>query len=307
MTSLVIDTDTASDDAVAIMLASRSPGVTIRAITIVAGNVPLDLAARNALITLDTLDHPPVPVHLGAAKPLMRPLETAQIVHGDDGMGDIGLADPARVADAGHAVDVLRHIADTEPGQHVLVTLGPLTNIAIALFHDPLFLTKFQHVYSMVGAFDAVGNIHVVGEYNAWADPEAAAVFFDAPGDKTCIGWDAVRRYAVFEPDEQASLSDLGPLGTFANSINVKVTAFELEVAGLPGYTLPDPLAMAVAIDPSLATRAEPHHVTVSTEVLSRGGTFVDHRAASLEPNAVIAWDVDESAFKAMLRAALST
>jgi purine nucleosidase len=305
--SLVIDTDTASDDAVAIMLAARTPGVTIRAITMVAGNVPLDLAARNALITLETLDHPPVPVHLGAHKPLMRPLETAQVVHGEDGMGDIGLRDPERIATPGHAVDVLRHIADTEPGQHVLVTLGPLTNIAMALFHDPLFLTKFQHVYSMVGAFDAVGNIHVVGEYNAWADPEAAAVYFSAVGAKTCIGWDAVRRYAVFEPEEQAALGALGPLGAFANSINVKVTKFELEVAGLPGYTLPDPLAMAVAVNPSIATRLEPHHVTVSTEVLSRGGTFVDHRAASLEPNATIAWDVDEDAFKAMLSLALST
>ncbi|MEN8114675.1 MAG: nucleoside hydrolase, partial [Actinomycetota bacterium] len=139
--SLVIDTDTASDDAVALLLALRAPGAEVRAVTVVAGNVPLEFAVRNAIVTLDLCDAGGVPVHVGAAGPAGRPLETAQFVHGHDGMAGVPLPDPSRAPSRQGAVEALVEIAASEPGVHDLVALGPLTNIAAALDHDAGFLT----------------------------------------------------------------------------------------------------------------------------------------------------------------------
>lgn len=304
MRSLVIDTDTASDDAVALVIALRTPGVRVRAVTTVAGNVPVDQGTRNALITLDLAGGHDVPVYVGLGSPLLRPLETAQFVHGQDGMGGATLPEPTRGADAGHAVDVLRQIAADEPGEHVLVTLGPLSNIAAALLIDPDLLTKFEHTYLMLGAFDGVGNVHAVGEYNAWADPEAAAIVMAAPGHKTCIGWDVSRRYAVVHPADQEALVAAGPLGRFSVDINRSVDDFCRTVSGLDGYDLPDPVAMAVAIDPSIVVRSAAQHVTVGRDEAGRGGTFVDHRLGAAAANTVVASEVDPARFMAMLLAA---
>lgn len=304
MRPFFIDTDTASDDAVALLLAARTPGVSIRMVTTVAGNAPIANCTRNAIVTLDIAGHPEVEVHEGLARPLLRPLDTAQDVHGADGMGGAPLPAPSRSASAEHAVDALRRVARDEPGQHVLVTLGPLTNVAAALVLDPDLLTRFTHTYAMAGAFDGVGNMSGLGEYNVWADPEAAHLFLQAPGDKTFVGWDVSRRYAVMPPDEQAALAAVGPLGRFVIDINRDVDEYARTISGLAGFDLPDPIAMAVAIDPSIVVRSGHHHVNIGRGAVSRGGTIVDHRHDAPAPNAHIAWEVDEARFKAMLTAA---
>ena len=299
--SLLIDTDTASDDAVALLMAARSPHATIRAVTTVAGNVALWRATRNALITLERAGASEVPVFEGLAKPLMRVLETAEFVHGADGMGNTPFDDPVRSAETEHAVDALRRIARDEPGVHTLVTLGPLSTIAAALLVEPALLTQFRGVYLMAGAFDGVGNVHPVGEFNVWADPEAASIVMAAPGAKTFIGWDISRRYAVMHAEEQVALAALGPLGAFAVEINSSVDAFARAQTGLDGYDLPDPIAMAVALDPSIAVECFDAHVTVGLDDIGRGGTFVDHRTGGAAPNATIVRVADEIRFKAML------
>ena len=153
VSSFVIDTDTASDDAVALLLALTDPSVNVRAVTVVAGNVPLDLAVRNALAALALVPGAEtIPVYAGLAQPITRPLETAQNVHGVDGMGGARLPAPKSHVGADHAVDVLRRIARDEPGQHELITLGPLSNVAAALLLDPFLLTKFRRTTMMLGA-----------------------------------------------------------------------------------------------------------------------------------------------------------
>ena len=253
--SIVIDTDTASDDAIALVLAVREPSVEVRAITVVAGNVPLDLAVRNAIVTLDLAGGAMIPLHAGRAEPLARSLDTAQFVHGQDGMGGAPLPDPSRPATSHDAVDELLRIATEEPGRHDLVTLGPLTNIAAALQQAPDFLTKFGHTYLMAGSPDGVGNVHALGEYNVWADPEAATIVFAAPGAKTMIGWNISRTFAVMNDEEQARLAAVGPLGKFAIDINGDVEQYCLDT-GLAGFDLPDPIAMAVALDDSIITES---------------------------------------------------
>tara|TARA_B110000438_G_scaffold292513_1_gene330972 strand:- start:208 stop:1134 length:927 start_codon:yes stop_codon:yes gene_type:complete len=303
--SLVIDTDTASDDAVAIVLAARDPEVAIRMVTVVAGNVPLDLAVRNAIVTLDLVDHCSVPVHAGADQPLRRPLETAQSVHGEDGMGGADLPTPSRRPSTEVAVEALLRVAADEPGQHGLVTLGPLTNIAMALNENPDLLTRFTHTYLMAGSPDGVGNMNALGEYNVWADPEAASIVFDADGAKTMIGWNISRTYAVMAPQETARLRSCGRLGEFAVDINAEVDRF-CRGRGLVGMDLPDPVAMAVALDESIVTEATEERLIVGLDEPTRGAALPDRRFLADLPNLRVVWQVDEAAFKDRLYAACS-
>ena len=301
--SIVVDTDTASDDAVALVLAVREPSVDVRAVTVVAGNVPLDLAVRNAIVTLDLCGGADIPLHGGRGEPLSRPLDTAQFVHGADGMGGATLPEPSRAAASDDAVTALLEIAAGEPGQHDLVTLGPLTNIAAALEADPEFLTRFGHTYLMAGSPDGVGNVDALGEYNVWADPEAATIVFAAPGAKTMIGWNISRTFAVLDHDEQARLAATGPLGRFAIEINGDVDHYAIDT-GLAGFDLPDPVAMAVALDPSIVTAATDEWLVVGLDGPTRGCTIPDRRFGRPDPNIRVVWAVDEAAFKSRLFAA---
>ncbi|MBF8194553.1 nucleoside hydrolase [Nonomuraea sp. K274] len=301
---LLIDTDTGSDDAVALLLAAGSGAGDVRAVTTVAGNVPLATATRNALITLQLAGHADVPVHPGCERPLTRPPSTAQHVHGLDGMGDAGLPGPARGPADGHAVDVLLSLPSHHPGELTLVTLGPLTNVAAALLRDRELLTRFRHVYCMAGAADMYGNISPTAEFNVWADPEAARVVLQAAtaGQVTWIGWDVSRRDAVMTPDDQRRLEELGtPLAVFAHRINRAVADWARDVTGLAGYDLPDPVAMAVALRPELVLESERAHVDVALGDETRGQLIIDHRRTAPPPNLTLVHRVDEQGFKRLL------
>lgn len=296
----VIDTDTASDDAVALLLAVAA-GVEIAAVTVVAGNVPIQTAVRNAIVTLDICGAPQVPVYVGSAEPLERPLETSEDTHGVDGMAGVDLPPPSRSADLRDAVEVLLELADEDPGTLTLVTLGPLTNIAKAIDRDPAFLTKFERTYFMAGSPDGVGNVNVAGEFNVWADPEAATTVFAADGPKTMVGWNISRQFTVITPAENAELVAAGPLGAWASAINVDVDTFCREVSGLDGYDLPDPVTMAVALDPSLITDASDESMVIGLDEPTRGAVVLDRRAERSEPNCQVVWSVDEARFKQSL------
>ncbi|MCF6470043.1 nucleoside hydrolase [Nonomuraea sp. MG754425] len=304
---LLIDTDTGSDDAVALLLAVADGDV--RAVTTVAGNVPLATATRNALITLQLAGHAHVPVHEGRAEPLTRPPATAQHVHGLDGMGDTALPDPARGPADGHAVDVLLALPRRHPGELTLVTLGPLTNLAAALLRDPGLLGRFRHVYCMAGAADLRGNVSPTAEYNVWADPEAARVVLRAatPGQVTWIGWDVSRRYAVMTPGDQRRLAELGTeRADFAHRINRSVADWARDVTGLAGYDLPDPAAMAVALRPGLVLDSERAHVDVALGDETRGQLIIDRRRTAPPPNLTLIRRIDEPGFKRLLLDALA-
>lgn len=301
----VIDTDTASDDAVALLMAVaagvENEAVEIVAVTVVAGNVPLDTAINNAIVTLDVCGAPHVPVYAGAAAPLVRPLETSEETHGVDGMAGVALPPPSRAPDAGDAIDVLLALADEAPGTMTLVTIGPLTNVARAIQQDPDFLTKFEHTYFMAGSPDGVGNVNVAGEFNVWADPEAATIVFAADGPKTMVGWNISRKFTVITPEENAALVAAGPLGAWASAINVDVDRFCREVSGLDGYDLPDPVTMAVALDPTLITEATDESMVIGLDEPTRGAVVLDRRAERSEPNCRVVWAIDEARFKQLL------
>lgn len=307
---LLIDTDTASDDAVALLMATRLSSATVEAVTTVAGNVPLSQATRNALITLELAGAGDVPVHPGCDRPLLLPLQTAQHVHGDDGMSGVPLLDPAGAPAEEHAVDLLLRLARTRGPELTLVTLGPLTNVAAALTRDRDLLQRFHRMYCMAGAADGNGNITATAEYNVWADPHAAAMVCEAatPDKVWWIGWDASRHDAVMTPERQRRLRGLGtPLADFADRINRTVDTWATDVTGLPGYDLPDPLAMAVALDPSLVQQTETAHVRIAVGDEARGLQIVDRRQGVAPDNVTLVRRVDSAGFERMLLAACAS
>jgi purine nucleosidase len=215
-------------------------------------------------------------------------------------MGGATLPLPSREPTSNDAVEALLDIAANEPGRHDLVTLGPLSNVAAAIQADPDFLTKFGHTYLMAGSPDGVGNVDALGEYNVWADPEAATIVFAAPGAKTMIGWNISRLHAVMDHDEQARLAAVGRLGRFAIDINGDVDQYAIDT-GLAGFDLPDPIAMAVALDDSIIVESSDEWLVVGLDGPTRGCTIPDRRHGRPDPNIRVLWAVDEAAFKRRL------
>ena len=304
---LLIDTDTASDDAVALVMALRSPDVAVEAVTVVSGNVSVEQGVQNALYTLE-LCGSDVPVYRGAEGPLLHPLVSAQDVHGTDGMGDIGLPLSGREPEPGHAVDVLVEKINANPGGITLVTLGPLTNVALALLKDRSIAGKVQNCVMMGGTGQDPGNVTPVAEYNVWADPEAAKVVFESGMPLLMVGWDISWKYAVFAPEDSAKLRSVGtPLAGFCVDIQATLDAWAKENTHLAGFDLPDPMAMAVALDPTVATQTR--HLFVAVETggeWSRGQTVVDHlNVTGREPNVEVVTEVSRERFLEVLYAAV--
>jgi purine nucleosidase len=303
----LIDTDTASDDAVALVMAMQHPGVQIEAITIVAGNVPVDQGVQNALYTVE-LCQQSIPVYRGMPGPLIRPLETAQFVHGQDGMGDIGLPLTGRSPASAHAVHVLIETIHRFAGGITLVTLGPLTNIAVALRQDPSIAQAISECIIMGGTGRGHGNVTPVAEYNFWADPEAAKVVFESGMPLRMVGWDISYTYAVLGPEGSAAVRAIGtPLAHFCIDIQKTVEQFVRTTTRLDGFDLPDPIAMAIALDPTVATVTQRRFVAIETQSnLCRGQSVVDHlQLMGREPNAEVVTEASRQKFLQMLRDAV--
>lgn len=308
MQRLLIDTDTGSDDAVALVMALKWPGVTVEAITVVAGNVPLAQGVQNALYTVE-LCGSQAPVYAGRDKPLLRLLETAQDVHGQDGMGDIGLPVYGRQPASGHAVDVLIETINHNPGEITLVTLGPLSNVAIALLRDPDLAHKVKQCVIMGGTSDNWGNMGLVGEFNIWVDPEAAKIVFESAMPITMVGWDIARKYAVIDAPAVGALRALNtPLAHFCVDIQAMLLDYAQQESGLTGFDLADPIAMAIALDEQVITHSEHYFVTVETgDGPSRGQTILDYRnKLGRKANTRVVLAADRSRFLQMLHAAVT-
>lgn len=302
MRRFLIDTDTASDDAVALVMALNHPDVRIEAITVVAGNVPLKQGVQNALYTVERCGKQ-VPVYEGLEKPLLRPLETAQYVHGQDGMGDIGLPLSGRRPADGHAVNVITDTIRRFVGEITLVTLGPLTNVAVALLRDPSTASKVEKCVIMGGIGFGHGNVVPAAEYNVWVDPEAAKIVFESDLPIVMVGWDVSQRFATFNDEEAEKIRSVSPLGQFCVDIQRCLREFGMNELKLVGFDLPDPIAMAVALDPEVATVTKRLHVAVETRSeLTRGATVVDHLGITgQEPNAEVVLEASRERFLRVL------
>jgi purine nucleosidase len=301
--TFIIDTDTASDDAVALIMALRSSDVDVAAVTTVAGNCPVEQATSNALYTLE-LCGAEVPVHPGAPGPLLVPARFATWFHGDDGLGDRGYPPPTGAADSEPAVQALIRTIRANPGC-VLVTLGPLTNVAMALTQAPDIAELVGRCVVMGGAANAVGNVTPAAEFNLWFDPHAAAIAFASGLPIEMVGWELCRGPAGFDATEQAEVRALDTeLAHFAIDCNAKAIAAIAEQSGSDTLELPDPVAMAVALKPEdVVVRSSRHHVAVEAQSpLTRGMSVVDSLdVTGHEPTAEVVWEIDNAAFKSLV------
>ena len=304
---MLIDSDTASDDAVALMMALRNPDIHVEAITVVAGNVPLEQAVQNALFTVE-LCGSDAPVYAGAAAPLLQPLVTAQDVHGADGMGDIGLALAGREPTFGDAIDVIIETFMASPGEITLVTIGPLTNVALALVRAPELVNAIEHCYIMGGTGSGTGNVTPLAEYNFWADPEAAALVIASDMPKTIIGWDIPVASGSFSPKEAGRLRGLGTeFAEIAVDIQGTLNTYAKTSSDLAGFDLADPMAMAVAINPTIAESVKVHVEVLTGDGPARGVQSSDwRRLTPKEPNAWVVTTVPRTAFLDSLLIGLS-
>lgn len=274
--SVLIDTDTASDDAVALIMALRSRDVQVEAITVVAGNVALEQACNNALYTAE-LCGSDVPVFAGADCPLRRKLETAHWFHGRDGLGDHGYAPSKKTIQAEGAVDAMIRVVKEHPGIEI-ITLGPLTNVALALERAPELASNVARCVVMGGAPCCEGNVTPAAEFNIWVDPDAARTVFRSRLPLEMIGWQLCRGPAAVSAPEIAELKKLGtPLADFAIRCNSTAMEAYRTQTGEIGISLPDPVAMSVLLDAALCLEASSHYVEIEADSdLTRGMTVVD-------------------------------
>ena len=247
---VIIDTDTGSDDAAALILAGTSDKLDILGVTVLYGNVPLDKAAKNALTTLELCDVD-APVYIGATKPLTKKRDEMISVHGEDGMGDRDLIHPKRTAEDDDAVDYILEAVKADPGEVEIIALGPLTNIALAVQKDPETMKLCKRIWVMGTTGFGVGNATPVAEFNVYSDAEAYDVVLRAELPMTVIGLDMTEiEETKLTPDEYSKLAEGNEKGVFMHKAFTKL--FEFYQRSELNMMLPDPMAVACIIWPDM-------------------------------------------------------
>ena len=317
-TPLIVDVDTGIDDALALLYACASPEAELVAVTCVSGNVEAEMVARNTLAVLSLAGREDVEVAVGRTVPLVRELRIAPETHGPRGLGYADLPDPASTLSSRHAADVIVQEARRRPGELTLVTLGPLTNVAMALYLEPDLPRLYRRMVMMAGAYRAAGNTSPTSEWNVAVDPEAMEVVLrnfgspDLASRPTALGLDVTER-AKFTPEHlehiarrAGSRSDGSPMGGGAVNRVIRFLAdalrfymeFHSRFDGFYGAFIHDALAMAAALDPGLI-RSE--SVTVQVELggtLTTGETVTDWRRTwQRPPNLDVAVEADTASF----------
>lgn len=274
---VVIDCDTGVDDALALLFAVRHPGLDLRAVTCVAGNTDVDGVVRNTLTVLELAGAPDIPVARGAARPLIEPARSARHVHGEDGMGDIGLPAPTRAPADVDAVTLLRREILASPRPVTLIPTAPLTNIALLLRTHPEVTRNIERIVFMGGAV-ATGNATPVAEFNVWHDPEAAAIALTAGVPITMYGLDVFQRVVIPGADVRR-LRASTELGTrLAGDLLSHRPATPDVGADSEAGGIGDAGAVCTVVDPAgITTRLLPVEVSLAPGP-TRGQTIVDRR-----------------------------
>lgn len=293
---VVIDTDPGVDDALAILLALRSPELDVVGITTVCGNVSVTQATDNLYRVLQVVKpRTTLLVGQGAAKPIGRALTTATHVHGSDGLGELDrfvepdgrLRYPPLRASRRlpGAFAVWDRCARRSPGELTLITLGPLTNLALALDRCPSVVRRFRSIIAMAGAIGCPGNVSAAAEFNVYVDPEAAQRVLQAELPLTLIPLDVTERVAMSGAQiARETRKNSDRVARFLRDATGHALAFARQVEGCDRFPFHDPLAVAAAVDPSLIRRV-PLRVEVETRGrIARGATVADRRPRRKAP-----------------------
>jgi purine nucleosidase len=301
---IIIDTDPGQDDAVAILLALGSPeNLEILAVVTVAGNVPLAHTTTNARQILELARRVNVPVYAGCARPMRRTLVTAEHVHGPTGLDGTILPTPTMPIQSLHGVQYLiETFRQAESGAITLVTLGPLTNIAMALVEAPDIARRIREIVSVLGSWSENGNITPSAAFNEYVDPEAADVVLTSGVPLTMVPMD-VTHQCLSTPARLAALRAAGTACAIAAADMLAFSeAFDLAKYGWLGAPLHDPCAIAYLLNPTLFGGRNVNVVVETAGAYTTGMTVVDWwQVTDRPPNALFLREVDVEGFYALL------
>jgi purine nucleosidase len=311
MPRIILDVDPGIDDALAILFALRRPAIEVLALTTVFGNADTDTTTRNALQLLDLFGRPDIPVARGAARSLARPFtRKASHIHGQNGLGEVALPPPSRAPVAEAACDLIIRLARENPGEITLVPVGPLTNVALALLKAPETAERLAGVVMMGGTLfhpGIPGLPSPMAEANVWGDPEAARILFASGARITLVGMDVTMK-TLFTDAMMDALSARGDAGVRAamDMARFYLAAYRAQYPGIAGCALHDPLAVAVAEDPSLVTVEAMRCDVECAGEITRGQVVADRRrTATGAPNVAVCLDLDLAGFLSRFEAAL--
>jgi purine nucleosidase len=300
--NLLIDCDPGVDDAIALLLAFGSPEFTLLGITTVGGNVPLGYTQTNARKICELARRLDIPVAAGCGRPLVRSrVTTAEYVHGETGLGQIAFPEPTLPLHPQHGVDFLIDQLLIAPEPIALATLGPLTNLAVALVKTPEIATKIQSLTVMGGAIGQ-GNITPSAEFNLYCDPHAAQVVFEAGLPITMIGLD-VTHQAIATRERLAKIRAMGgPIGTIVAMLLDQYSRHDMQQYGFAGAPLHDPCVIAYVLKPELF-ESKRCFVEIETQSeASLGRSIVDfYQVSGREPNVNVVCGIDSDGFYDLL------
>jgi pyrimidine-specific ribonucleoside hydrolase len=260
---VILDTDPGVDDALALLLAMRSPELKIEAITPVAGNVPLELTLPNALRMVEIAGRTDIPVAAGAKVPLTRRLVTAAYAHGENGLGGAVFPEPKTKPVEQSAAEIIRSVVRKYPGEVTLIPIGPLTNIATALAQDAELAKMVRGIVMMGGSLSG-GNITPAAEFNIYVDPEAARIVFQSGIPITMVGLDVTRKTSLTDEHVKVLEGSENPVSQAAAKIARNAIEHNRKQGFLVGPNMHDSLAVATFLDPSIVT-LEDYYVDVET------------------------------------------
>lgn len=279
---IIFDTDPGTDDAMALMLALNSPELDVRAITVVPGNVTAKQGLDNALRMVSLANRCDIPVAGGAQHPLFQKLITAEFWHGKNGLANIELPPSKCKADSRFGPDVIIQLVHESPHEITLVPVGPLTNIALAVSKDPSIVPLVKEVVLMGGSISG-GNVNAAAEANIYNDPEAAQIVFQAGWPVTMVGLDVGDKTLLSQKYLDQLAAKHGPVDDFIAGVAQYLIDLSAKF-GSPGTPMYDPLAVGVAIDPTLV-KAPAMHVDVETRGEFSRGETVANRHGYVERN----------------------
>lgn len=300
---IIIDTDPGQDDAVAILLALASPELDVLGITTVAGNVPLALTQRNARQVCELAGRSDVPVFAGATRPMVRDLVTAEHVHGRTGLDGIELPEPTMPLQREHAVDfIIRMLRDYASGTVSICTLGPLTNVALALQRAPDIAPKIRQIVMMGGGYFEQGNITPAAEFNIYVDPHAADLVMRSGVPIVVLPLDVTHQVLA----TRERLAAIAQLNTSVSRIVVAwlefFERFDVQKYGSDGGPLHDPTVIAWLLAPELFAGRSCHVAIETTSALTLGAMVVDWWKVTDQPvNALFLRSVDAQGFFSLL------
>ena len=314
MRRIIIDTDTGTDDAAALLLALAQPDTEILAVTTVAGNIPLEKGTRNALQTLETAGRK-IPVYPGADRPLYRPLVTADGVHGKDGLGDRDLVHPAGQPESVHGVTKLLELVRAYPEEIEIVALGPVTNLALAILQDRKTMSRVKHIWSMGTGGFGPGNCTPVAEFNVYVDAEAYGILLTSGIPLTIVGFDLCLGETALNRADLDTLAGGNDVMRFMEKATSALVAYNKRSGHGTFADLPDAVAMGCALWPELVKETVSVYAYCCTkEEPSYGQVIFYDRTVPMSvsydippDNAVVVKTIDSAFFKKKFMDALAS